>query len=102
MNGGISGIAYADSLGQKASTEFQRSLNSSSSHGGPKTKQPLESNLQEALAQQGTVSELHCCNCGRWGSEGSSYVVDGQEKSRRLGCFTVTCTAENPAVYGMY
>ena len=70
--------------------------------GGAKTKKALESNLQGALAQQRKVSELQCCNCGRWGSEGSSYVVDGQEQSRRLDCCTVTSTADNPAVYGMY
>ena len=102
MNGGIYGIAHADSLAQKASTECQRSLNSSSSHRRAKTKKPLESKLQGALAQQRRVSELQCCNWGRWGSEGLSYVVDGQEQSRCLGCCTVTSTAENPAVYGMY
>ena len=89
-------------LPKKASAGFQRSLNSSSSQGGAKTKKNLESNLQGALAQQRKVSELQCCNGGRWGSEGSSYVVDGLEQSRRLGCCTVTSTAENPAVYGMY
>ena len=44
------------------------------------------------------MSELPCCNCRRWGSEGSSYVVDGQEKSRQFGCCTVTFKAENPTV----
>ena len=89
-------------LPEKNSTEFQRSLKSRFSHGGAKTKKHFESNLQGALAQQRRVSELRFCNCGRWGSEGLSYVVDGQEQTRRLGCCTVTSTAENPAVYGMY
>ena len=44
----------------------------------PGRKKNLESNLQGVLAQQ--------LNGGRWGSEGSSYVEDGQERSRRLGC----------------
>ena len=65
-------------------------------------EKPLESNLQGALAQPRRVSELQCCSCGRWGIEGSSYVVNGQEQSRRRGCCTATSTAENPAVFGMY
>ena len=105
MNGGIVyGASHTPTVvPKKASTEFHRSLDPSSSHGGGRTKKtPHEkSNLQGALAQHLRVSELRCCNCGPWGSEGSSYVVDGQEQSRRLGFCKVTSTAENPAVYGM-
>ena len=45
---------------------------------------------------------MHRCNCGRFCSEGPSYVVGGQEQSKRLGCCTVNSAAETPAVYGMY
>ena len=97
------GIAHADSLAQKSQhrvlaftkIKFQ-------SRGGQDEKITLESNLQGVLAQQRRVSELRGCKCGRWGSEGSGYVVDGHEQSRRLGCCTVISTAENPAVYGMH
>ena len=57
-HGGILSIAYADSLAQQSSTEFRRSLNSSCIHRRDKTKPPLESKLQGALAQQRTISEL--------------------------------------------
>ena len=87
-------------LPKKASTEFQRSQ--ALVTGGQNEKKTLESNVQEAFAQQRRVSELRCCNCGRWGSDGSSYVVEGQGQNRRLGCRTATYTAENPAIYGMH
>ena len=103
MNGGIECIAHAESpASKKNSTEFQGALYLRSSHGRAKTKQTVEVSFRGGVAQQRRVSELQCCNCGRWGSEGSSYVVDGQEQSRRRGCCTVTSTGDNPAVYCMY
>ena len=103
MNGGMWGIGHAKSLALKmASTEFQRSPCSCSSRGRAKTKKTVESGLQKGLAQQWRVSELQCCNFGRWGREGSNYVVDEREQSSQLGCCTLTSTAENMAVCGTH
>ena len=98
------GIAHADSLAQNnpAQSFSVQLIQVLVTGGGAGRKKPLESNLQGVLAQQRRVSELRCCNCGRWGSEVSSYVADGQEQSRRLGRCIVTSTSENQAVYGMH